>query len=212
MFRIAAALLAFVVATSAYAQDAAPADTSASSSGGVTHSIYGGFSLTKFEFGGASDDDVESSAGLETGYSLLVPFTSGGFGLRTGAGIVQKSSTVETVTGIFTDEYTITLTYIEIPVTAFIPFGRGPVAGIAGANLDILVDDDCEEDFGVCPAGASDDYKDLVVNAVLGARFRLGGPSSRHNLEALFEFGVTDIDENDSKVDISHSGRYVYNF
>lgn len=208
MSRILVSLLLVATAFTAQAQDATPtADTS--SSFGVTHSIYGGFNMSKVKVKGVADDDIEYGGGGDVGYSVLIPLGDS-FAMRTGAGVTQKSAVVDT--GIlFNGEVTTSLTYIDVPITAYIPFGSGVVSGIGGVNVNILIAEDCEQDFGSCTTN-SDDYKDIVSTAVIGARFRLGPATSHHNLEGLFETGLTDIDKNDAKLELGHSVRYVYNF
>lgn len=209
MTRILVTLAFLATALSAQAQDAAPAADTSSNSFGVTHSIYAGINMTKVEIENVDDDDIEFGGGADLGYLLLVPFGDS-FALRTGAGISRKSAVIDT--GLLANgDVELQLTYLEIPVTAYIPFGSGVVSGIAGANAYVLLADDCDVDFGSCTSN-SDDYKDFVATAVLGARFRLGAASSRHNLEALFESGLTDVDKNDTKLKLGHSIRYVYNF
>lgn len=209
MTRILVTLFVLTSALSVQAQDAAPTADTSSSSFGVTHSIYGGLNMTKVKLKGVSDDDIEYGGGGDFGYLLLMPFGES-FALRAGAGVTQKSAVVDT--GIlFNGDVTTSLTYIEVPLTVYIPIGSKVVSVIAGINVDFLIAEDCEQDFGSCTTN-SDDYKDVVTTAVFGARFRLGGANSHHNLEGLFETGITDIDKNDTKLEFGHSIRYVYNF
>lgn len=191
MTRIVLALSLFISAASANALE-------------ITHGIFGGLSFSKFKTDGI-DEDYDVDAGAEVGYSILLPF-SDGFAVRTGAGLVTKNSTVDT--GLLSNgDRSIKMTYLEIPVTAYIPFGE-IVSGIAGINLDVKLADDCEQDFG--GSCSVNDDKSLVTTGVFGARFKLGG-SGQHNLEALLEFGITDMYK-DTKLEFGHSARYVYNF
>lgn len=168
----------------------------------ITQGAFGGLSFSKFKTDG-SGHDFDISPALEVGYSILLPF-SDSFALRTGAGLIGKNSTLDTG-ALNNGDVDIHLTYLEIPITAYIPLSQ-VVSGIAGINLDIKLADDCERDFG--GSCSLRDDKSLVTSAVGGLRFNLNGPQ---NLEALLEFGITDMYQ-DTKLEFGHSLRYVYNF
>lgn len=156
---------------------------------------FGGFNMSEYDGDNVSYD---KELGLEVGATAHIDM--GGLVFRTGAGYVQKNSSVE-VLGTNVD---FSLSYLEVPVTAL--FWINDTVGIfGGLNFDLNIGDDCEITGGTC---TMTDPDSLVYNLSLGGHFKV---SDMSRIEAQFELGLSDI-ATDTKLGNSIGARYVHMF
>jgi hypothetical protein len=152
---------------------------------------YGGLNTTEYDGSASFDREIGLEAGATYHYDM------GNMIVRTGAGYVQKNSSVGPAD--------FELSYIEIPATG-LWFLNDAVGIIGGANVDVKVGDDCSVSGGSCSVN---DAESLVLNLVGGAHYKVNDVS---RIEGLLEFvGLTDV-ATDTEIGNSLSARYVHMF
>jgi len=149
------------------------------------YSAFGGINSTEYKGGPGWNREF----GWEFGASYVMPIQTDLF-FRSGAGVVQKASEMKVADKRF--EYL----FMEIPATVM--YSLNPHLRVfGGLNFDITLADD------------GDKSESFAVALPLGVRYNWGTPSS---LEAILEFGLTDIDKGNIDIGNSFSVRYLYDF
>ena len=158
------------------------------------YGVFGGFNSSEFD----SSVSWDREFGIEVGATANIGLQDN-LSIRTGAGIVTKSSTSKN----FGSKTELSMTYLEIPATLFYA-ATETIGFFGGLNLDLKIADDCEVGGRDCDP----DTETIVINLPLGARFNI---QDEHNIEPILELGVTDLAD-DVKLGNSLSIRYIYMF
>lgn len=179
--RMILVLLALVMGSAAQAQE---------------YGFFVGMNSSVFKTDGMSWD---RDMGFTLGGQYFIPVNENII-FRTGGGLVQKASK-GTQSGT---KYEFSFTYLEIPATVL--FNINEMVGlIAGLNFDLKMADSCKAGGQTC---TFTDAKSFTYSAAFGGRFNL---VDAHNIEALFELGLADINKN-VKLANALTVQYAYKF
>lgn len=154
--------------------------------------FYAGLNMTEIKTDTVSyDSEIGFDLGMSYIADLGLPFL-----VRTGAGLSVKNSSYSIID--------VSLTYLEVPATAFFKF-NDQFAGFAGLNFLLNVADDCEVSGGTCTLN---DPETFVMALALGTRINLAAGS---DIEVVYEKGLTEVAE-DVDHEYSFGARYVHSF
>lgn len=190
-FRMITALL-FVYMSAVHAQDSTPAS---SGMGDMGMGFFAGLNSTVYD---ADNVSFNRAFGFEGGFQAFIPL-SGMLSFRTGAGLVQRNSSLDT-NGSDID---VTFLFLELPATLY--FEAGDSFGFfGGLNFDLKLSGDCSG--GGTTSCSPKEPKTLAFNFVVGPRINLGGP---HNIEIPLEIGMSEIFK-ETKISNSFAVRYAF--